>query len=188
MLNKVKKVKLDNKGFTIIEVMIVLAIAGLILLIVFLAVPQLQRSNRNTSRKGDAGHISSAINAFLSNNQGVQPATGSGTWGGSLPNDCNTILKDAGTLNQYTGTNNFDCPPTAGTGSGHLNTFDVDTGAPVALNPLSGQAMVLYEGTTCPTTISPTAKPVPGNNNQDSLLYTTEPASGLWNWTCIQVE
>jgi prepilin-type N-terminal cleavage/methylation domain-containing protein len=35
-------------GFTIIEVMIVLAIAGLILLIVFLAVPALEREARNT--------------------------------------------------------------------------------------------------------------------------------------------
>jgi prepilin-type N-terminal cleavage/methylation domain-containing protein len=34
-----KKLKKSDSGFTIIEVMIVLAIAGLILLIVFLAVP-----------------------------------------------------------------------------------------------------------------------------------------------------
>jgi prepilin-type N-terminal cleavage/methylation domain-containing protein len=37
-------------GFTIIEVLIVLAIAGLVLLIVFFAVPSLQRNQRNTSR------------------------------------------------------------------------------------------------------------------------------------------
>ncbi|HPW47952.1 MAG TPA: prepilin-type N-terminal cleavage/methylation domain-containing protein, partial [Candidatus Saccharibacteria bacterium] len=36
--------KKDQKGFTIIEVLIVLAIAALILLIVFLAVPALQRN------------------------------------------------------------------------------------------------------------------------------------------------
>jgi prepilin-type N-terminal cleavage/methylation domain-containing protein len=36
-------------GFTIIEVLIVLAIAALILLIVFLAVPALQRNARNNS-------------------------------------------------------------------------------------------------------------------------------------------
>jgi prepilin-type N-terminal cleavage/methylation domain-containing protein len=34
------------EGFTIIEVMIVLAIAGLIMVIVFIAVPQLQRNQR----------------------------------------------------------------------------------------------------------------------------------------------
>ena len=48
MLSKLKK---SNQGFTIIEVMIVLAIAGLILLIVFLAVPALQRNGRNTTKK-----------------------------------------------------------------------------------------------------------------------------------------
>jgi prepilin-type N-terminal cleavage/methylation domain-containing protein len=37
MLNKIQKRKED--GFTIIEVLIVLAIAGLIMLVVFLAVP-----------------------------------------------------------------------------------------------------------------------------------------------------
>jgi prepilin-type N-terminal cleavage/methylation domain-containing protein len=40
-----------SRGFTIIEVMIVLAIAGTILLIVFLAIPALQRSERNHNRK-----------------------------------------------------------------------------------------------------------------------------------------
>jgi prepilin-type N-terminal cleavage/methylation domain-containing protein len=44
----------DKQGFTIIEVMIVLAIAGLILMIVFLAVPALERTARNTQRKHDA--------------------------------------------------------------------------------------------------------------------------------------
>ncbi|MDQ3065292.1 MAG: prepilin-type N-terminal cleavage/methylation domain-containing protein, partial [bacterium] len=41
MLSRIKN---NNKGFTIIEVLIVLAIAGLIMLIVFLAVPALQRN------------------------------------------------------------------------------------------------------------------------------------------------
>ena len=50
MLQNLKK---RNQGFTIIEVMIVLAIAGLIMLIVFLAVPALQRNQRNTARKQD---------------------------------------------------------------------------------------------------------------------------------------
>lgn len=60
-------------GFTIIEVMIVLAIAGLILLIVFLAVPALQRSSRNTQRKNDSAAISGAIANFIDNNAGSLP-------------------------------------------------------------------------------------------------------------------
>jgi len=72
---KIKKI-LNNEGFTIVETMIVLAIAGLILLIVLLAVPALQRQSTNTNVKSDAEAISSAINDFESNNAGFVPSTG----------------------------------------------------------------------------------------------------------------
>lgn len=69
------KVKLNNKGFTIIEVLIVLAIAGLIMLIVFLAVPALQRTARNTQRKNDVSGIASMISNYVSNNGGTLPSS-----------------------------------------------------------------------------------------------------------------
>lgn len=50
-----KKTKL--KGFTIIEVVLVLAIAGLIFLMVFIALPALQRSQRNTRRREDMARL-----------------------------------------------------------------------------------------------------------------------------------
>src|SRR5579883_2934846 len=62
-------------GFTIIEVMIVLAIAGLIMLIVFLAVPALQRSSRNTQRKNDVSSIAGAIANYIDNNGGTVPGS-----------------------------------------------------------------------------------------------------------------
>lgn len=65
-----KKLQKDQKGFTIIEVLIVLAIAGLIMLIVFLAVPALQRNSRNTQRNNDASLIAAAINECLNNRNG----------------------------------------------------------------------------------------------------------------------
>ena len=43
----------SKKGFTIIEVVLVLAIGGLIFLMVFIALPALQRSQRDTQRKDD---------------------------------------------------------------------------------------------------------------------------------------
>jgi prepilin-type N-terminal cleavage/methylation domain-containing protein len=73
MLDRLKKN--NREGFTIIEVMIVLAIAGLILLIVFLAVPALQRNARNTQRKNDAGSLVSAISEYIDNNNGSLPNT-----------------------------------------------------------------------------------------------------------------
>src|ERR1700716_4300549 len=93
MLQKLNKRNKDQ-GFTIIEVLIVLAIAGLILLIVFLAVPALQRNQRNTGRKGDASRLGAAVTAFVTNNNGGLP---------TLAANVTTILGDAGTLSQYPG-------------------------------------------------------------------------------------
>ncbi len=61
------KNRLNKKGFTIIEIMIVLAVASLIMLIVFLAVPALQRNARNTNRTADATKVASGVNECLSN-------------------------------------------------------------------------------------------------------------------------
>ncbi|HET7673133.1 MAG TPA: type II secretion system protein [Candidatus Saccharimonadales bacterium] len=71
-----KKIQKQQKGFTIIEVLIVLAIAGLIMLIVFLAVPALQRNSRNTQRKNDVSALLGAVNEWTSNHSGSLPGTG----------------------------------------------------------------------------------------------------------------
>lgn len=63
-----------ESGFTIIEVLIVLAIAGLIMLIVFLAVPSLQRNSRNTQRKNDVSALLGAVSEYANNNAGKLPA------------------------------------------------------------------------------------------------------------------
>lgn len=70
MKQNIKKQLKDAKGFTIIEVALVLAIAGLIFLVVFLALPALQRSQRDTARRQDAGRIVSALQSCLADNQG----------------------------------------------------------------------------------------------------------------------
>lgn len=72
-----------QKGFTIIEVLIVLAIAGLILVVVFLAVPQLQKNTRDNARQAVVTRLSAEIETYAANNQGSypfkEPGTGSGT-------------------------------------------------------------------------------------------------------------
>lgn len=80
MLQKYKTKR--EEGFTIIEVLIVLAIAGLIILIVFLAVPALQRNSRNTQRKNDVAAIASAAQNVVNNTNGSTPkqvASGDGS-------------------------------------------------------------------------------------------------------------
>lgn len=67
------QIKNKVKGFTIIEVVLVLAIAGLIFLMVFIALPALQRSQRDQARKTDVTNISAAVTAFTSNNRGTFP-------------------------------------------------------------------------------------------------------------------
>lgn len=59
-----------KKGFTIIEVVLVLAIAGLIFLMVFVALPALQRSQRDTQRRQDYADLSAAVSNYATNNNG----------------------------------------------------------------------------------------------------------------------
>ena len=68
--NQIKKQK---TGFTIIEVVLVLAIAGLIFLMVFVALPALQRSQRDTQRRDDMARFSSQLSQYQANNNGAVP-------------------------------------------------------------------------------------------------------------------
>lgn len=63
-----------RKGFTIIEVVLVLAIAGLIFLMVFVAFPALQRSQRDTQRRDDMARFMSQLTQYQSNNNGNIPS------------------------------------------------------------------------------------------------------------------
>ena len=69
----------NRGGFTIIEVVLVLAIAGLIFLMVFIALPALQRGQRNTQRKNDLSRFVTAISSYQSNNNGKLPWDDSGS-------------------------------------------------------------------------------------------------------------
>jgi prepilin-type N-terminal cleavage/methylation domain-containing protein len=74
MLTKLNKTK---QGFTIVEVMIVLAIAGLILAIILFAVPALERNARNTAIKTDANTVAAGVSTFNSDYSSTAgPATG----------------------------------------------------------------------------------------------------------------
>ena len=77
----------SQSGFTIVEVMIVLAIAGLVLAIVFIAVPALQRNARNTQRRADLGNLRAQFNTWTANNGGKLPGAT------SVTNGFNSIIK-----------------------------------------------------------------------------------------------
>lgn len=63
----------ESRGFTIIEVVLVLAIAGLIFLMVFIALPALQRGQRDAQRKEDLARVQTQMVNYLSSTRGAVP-------------------------------------------------------------------------------------------------------------------
>ncbi len=93
MSNKLKELR-AKEGFTIIEVIIVLVIGAVIMLAVFLVVPQLQRTQRNTNRQNAARRVSSAMEQYANNNNGSYPTFAqTGTSSATL---CVTPLNNTG--------------------------------------------------------------------------------------------
>lgn len=86
----------NKKGFTIIEVVLVLAIAALIFLMIFIALPALQKGQRDTARKQDATTISAALGTFRSNRSGSMPSVSTTTTGGT-----STAAPAAGSFNDF---------------------------------------------------------------------------------------
>ena len=66
-----------HKGFTIIEVSLVIAIAGLIFLMVFVALPGLRASQRDSQRREDIAKFLEEVKKYQENNRGALPG-GSG--------------------------------------------------------------------------------------------------------------
>lgn len=126
MLHKNQKSK-ASAGFTIIEVLIVLAIAGLILLIVFLAVPALQRNSRNTAMKNDVSSILGGVSEYSGANNGILPT--------GIKSDGNGAVNYTGA----TGTNSTSIKIQAST------DVDVATGAPSATSLQPGQVRVVLK-------------------------------------------
>lgn len=106
----------SKSGFTIIEVVLVLAIAALIFLIVFLAVPALQRGQRDTQRRNDIGRALSAIQQSQSNNRGTLPTLDATFVGNYLTNGGSTFA-DPTTGNDYVFTSTSATGPSGVGGS-----------------------------------------------------------------------
>jgi prepilin-type N-terminal cleavage/methylation domain-containing protein len=104
-----------QSGFTIIEVLIVLAIAGLILLIVFLAVPALQRNSRNTQAKEAAAALLATVNEYITNNAGAMPT------GAAIAADGTISITGGGATANGKTQGGFTATPS--------NTFPVTTGS-----------------------------------------------------------
>ena len=56
-MKNIRKQQLNRGGFTLIEVVLVLAIGGLIFLLAFIAFQQVSANRRDTQRRNDAGRV-----------------------------------------------------------------------------------------------------------------------------------
>lgn len=161
MLTKLQK--RNSEGFTIIEVMIVLAIAALILLIVLLAVPALQRNSRNTTIKNDASSVAGGINTSESDNNGSSPTNVSGTGTVNITNTANSSIKvNGGTTVTWipsTGT-----APTVAGGTG-----------------LATSTVAVYQGHTCSAATGGSAQ----TSARAFALYYDVETSGSPTLQCI---
>ncbi len=164
----------QSKGFTIIEVLIVLAIAGLILLIVFLAVPALQRNSRNTQRKNDVAALLGAVSEFSNNNNGAAPTVITSPSAGVVQfgcgaGSCTTSQAKVGYYNAGVGNTPGKVEfvtPYGGRGPSSAPQFDyvsIITGADC--NGTSGQSK-------------------PGSTRQVAAVYEIENGSGTYGPVC----
>jgi prepilin-type N-terminal cleavage/methylation domain-containing protein len=165
MLNKLKKSK--QEGFTIIEVMIVLAIAGLIILIVLLAVPALQRNGRNTAIKNDASAIAAAVSEFKSNNEG------------RLPLAANSATNATGNIYSVNNASGAGADARIQTGT------TVTDAAGVGLADPGKDEIIVRYGSTCPAiTSGASITTVPGPRSV-AIVYSIESSSTV-NAGCIE--
>lgn len=149
MLQKYKDKR--EQGFTIVEVLIVLAIAGLIILIVLLAVPALQRNQRNTARRNDVSRIGGAVQEFSNNNNGRTPGAG----------DVGDVVANAGDLSQY-------------------ETGDISINAPGgAVGALTdSQEMIVQVGVVCDGTTGGVTDTGAGSRNV-AIQFAVETTGGV---------
>lgn len=158
MLSEIRKRRAQgDKGFTLIEVMIVLAIAGLILLVVFLAVPALQRNARNTQRREDAGNILSAISEYMAGNNSMLPA-----------NQAAAAASSANFVIGASGTNQVTVP------LGYYDATDISivTYAAGNTNTTTEDTIVVMKEAACSSTS--TGNPEAGSSRSVVILYTVE--------------
>jgi prepilin-type N-terminal cleavage/methylation domain-containing protein len=119
-----------EKGFTLIEIVLVLAIAGLLLVIVFLAVAGAQKSRRDTQRKNDLSRVAANLETYAGNNNGAYPATqaafnGLFQSGGQYYLGATTVDPLSGTSYTYNG---LVAPAAPSTSAGLSYTLNVANG------------------------------------------------------------
>ncbi|HUC96530.1 MAG TPA: type II secretion system protein [Candidatus Saccharimonadales bacterium] len=147
------KINQKEKGFTIIEVVLVLAIAALIFLMVFIALPALEISQRDTARKSDVGVASSGVESFVSNNQGKFPGAGTG--------DIQSYVKNVST------------------NTSTVTVTDISRGFPTSVSPTSG-TIEITPTAQCGTSSTGSETLTQGITNQYTVVTKLESGGGAY--------
>ena len=90
--------KQTKKGFTIIEVVLVLAVAGLIFLMVFIAFPALQRAQQNSQRTDDMARVQSALLSWQGNHSNSLPTPSAGDSFSFDASSADNVEQDSGLI------------------------------------------------------------------------------------------
>ena len=165
--------KLNNKGFTIVETLIVLAIAATIIIVVLLAVPGLQRSSRNTRVRTAANTVVSGWNEQMAASNGAAPSI-SAVAAGSITIGSSTYKVAGGVTPVYGATN---ATSTTITGSASTTAFST-LGSSGTVAP---GGLVVVTGAVCGAAGATT----PGTATQVAVLYPIE-AGATPTVGCIQ--
>ncbi len=165
LLTKIKK----NQGFTIVETLIVLAIAALILIIVLIAVPDLQRSAKNSNIRSDAQNVASAIQTFEGNNQGEIPG---------LVTAANGVV----TVNNKGASG----VPATGHIQNSTTIYPIITTPTTETYSSSNDTTIYIEtNSQCPTSLGGTVTPA-GNQRGVVIIYPIDSGGGNFSGGCIQ--
>ena len=175
----------NTRGFTIIEVFFVLAIAGLISLIVFEAIPALIRSSRNNQRKQDVSTILRAVSQYELKNSGNFPADcdGGSTCTTQLGTSNDNFLQSAKNDLTYYVDNNG-----GGNDSGsHVILKHLSAGAAAPTDPVTDPEVVyIYNYQICSTTVIGQSN-ARGGYSDVVALYALETGSGPATSQCQQL-
>jgi len=163
----------SEAGFTIIETLTVLAIAGLILLIVFEAIPAVERSSRNNSRRQDVQTILAAVSHYELNNSGNLPSTGN-------------FLQHY-SLSYYDDTVQYNSTPTLGIGV-YLSPYGSGTSGLISHGPdTSIETVNIYNYQKCsPTTTGESVNTAAGYSDIVAL-YALEASGSTASSECEQL-
>ncbi|MFT4532577.1 MAG: prepilin-type N-terminal cleavage/methylation domain-containing protein [Candidatus Saccharimonadales bacterium] len=159
----------DNKGFTIIETVIVLAIASLILVAVLAGVSQLRRNQRNSARKADVQQLIFAVKECITLNRNASRCKDTERIRLN-PESAFSIFED------------FTVKTFEEGGDSSLSYIDIQEGnAPREINNVIDNMPIIWIGFQCDPVGSTPGGIVEGDSKDDfAINYPQEGSGGTW--------